>query len=241
MTVVAIIPAYNEATTITEVVKRALEYCSVVVVDDGSSDLTSQDVANVGAKVLRNESNRGKAFSLWRGFRYALESGAKFIITLDADGQHLPEDIPRLIAKAEHNPGSIVIGGRTRRLERMPKLRKFGNRAANFWISWASGQWIADTQSGFRVYPASVLREMIEQNATQGRGFVLESEILIEASWRGVPIVIEEVEAVYPPWARRSYYRPTADTLSIIMMVAGKLISRGLYPYGLVSIMKARR
>ena len=228
----AVIPAYNEARTLPGIVRRTAQQCPVIVVDDGSVDGTVAALEGLPVTVLENGVNRGKAATLWRGFQYALEQGAERVVTLDADGQHAPEDIPRLLARADEEPGAIVIGARVKERDQMPPLRRFGNGMANFWIAWAAGQPLSDSQSGFRVYPGELLRRL-DINVERSSGFVFESEVLIEGAWQGVPSVMETVAACYPEGARPSHYRPTADTVAIIAMVAGRLLRRGMFPLGL--------
>lgn len=239
MKAVVVIPAHNEAATLPDVVRGSAAHAPVIVVDDGSTDGTVEALADLPVTLLRNDRNRGKAASLWRGFQRALADGAEWVVTLDGDGQHAPEDIPRLLQEAEAYPDRIIIGARVREREQMPPLRRFGNGMANFWIAWASGQPLADSQSGFRVYPASLLSALAIP-VDRRSGFVFESEVLIEGAWRGHPAAMAPVAACYPEAARPSHYRPTADTLAIIAMVAGRLLRRGLHPLGLYRSLKGR-
>jgi glycosyltransferase involved in cell wall biosynthesis len=226
-----VIPAYNEVATIRDVAERALRICAqVIVVDDGSVDGTAQSLDGLGVQLLRNDRNLGKAAALWRGAQAALASGADVIVTLDGDGQHTPEDIPRLLEAAQRHPGNIVIGARLADRGAIPKLRYFANRAAVFWLSWACGQRLDDSQSGFRVYPAELFRKVSVSHDRQ-HGFVFESEILIEAARFGHRCSMVPISAVYRENARASHFRHL-DTLRIIRMVAWKLLSRGLYLQG---------
>lgn len=240
MKVIAVIPAFNDGPTLPDIVRRVTEFCPVVVVDDGSTDETASIVEGPSVALLRNERNRGKAWSLWRGFNHALELGADAVISLDADGQHMPEEIPHLIAAAEGNPRRIVIAARSIDRERTPPLRLFANRMANFWISWAAGYPIADSQSGFRLYPADLLRQL-EIPVDSAHGFVFESEVLIEASRLGIDSISVPTRAIYRSDARASHYRAGRDTLRIIRMVAWRLLRRGLYLRGLYRSLAAPR
>lgn len=229
-----VIPAYNEARTIRAVAERALAVNpNVIVVDDGSSDGTGAALAGLPLTLLRNEPNQGKAASLWRGMQHALAQGAQTVITLDGDGQHAPEEIPRLLELAVRRPGHIVIGARLADKAAIPPRRYYANKVANFWISWAAGYPIADSQSGFRLYPAALLRGLNLRHERE-RGFVFESEILIEAARRGVYSLPLPIAAVYQPGARASHFRSVLDIVRITRMVAWKLASRGMYPQGLV-------
>lgn len=231
MNYAVVIPAYNEAATIHTIAKAALQYARyVIVVDDGSEDATFTEVVDLPVAVLRNTDNEGKAATLWRGMQYALSLGVDGVITLDADGQHAPADIPRLIALAERNRNRIAIAARTARRGAMPTTRYVANKIANFWISWACGYRVRDSQSGFRLYPARLLAQLNLPHDKR-HGFVFESEILIEAARLGVTSVTLPIAAVYHAQMRRSHYRHI-DSARITRMVAGKLISRWLYPRG---------
>jgi glycosyltransferase involved in cell wall biosynthesis len=231
--VFVLIPAYNEAGTIRDLVERVLlQVPAVVVVDDGSTDDTSGQLQGLPVTVLRNERNLGKASSLWRGFAHAMAEGAEHIITLDGDGQHRPEDIPRLLRLVQRSPDSIVIGSRLHDRANFPARRYYANQFARFWISWAAGHPVADTQSGFRVYPASLLRKLTRDDVPWN-GFVFESEILIAAGAHEVHTLSVAIPGIYPTGARPSHFRPVWDIARIVLMVAGHLLRRGMYPLGL--------
>ncbi|MCY7389235.1 MAG: glycosyltransferase family 2 protein [Burkholderiales bacterium] len=230
---VVIIPAYNEAATIRELVEAALKIVpDVVVVDDGSTDNTVDQLQGLPVSVLRNACNAGKAASLWKGFEHALANGAQFVVTLDGDGQHNPEDMPRLLNVAERSPQSIVIGARLHDKKNFPARRYYANQFARFWISWAAGYPIADTQSGFRVYPASLFRKISHRDVAWN-GFVFESEVLIEAGALGMQSIAVAIPGIYPKQARPSHFRPVLDIARIVVMVAGRLLRRGMHPMGL--------
>lgn len=232
--VAVVIPAYNEAATIRDVVSGCLRYCrQVIVVDDGSSDGTDLMIADLPVHLLRNAVNVGKGASLWRGMRQALTEGAQAVITLDGDGQHQPDDLPRFLEQARCHPGHIIIGSRLAHKSAFPRKRYYANKIAGFWISWASGYPIFDTQSGFRLYPSELLRQLDKQHFAS-RGFVFESEILIEAARCGFLSVPLPIAAIYQPNARGSHFRPFLDITRITLMVTWKLVSRGFYPQGIV-------
>lgn len=234
MRVAVVIPAFNEAATVADVAERALRYAKrVYVVDDGSEDDTASRLAGLPVTLIRNGTNLGKAASMARGFGAALEESVDAVITLDADGQHRPEDIPRLVEAAAEHPGDIVIAARLEERGRMPGKRRFGNRQADFWISWAAGYPIRDTQSGYRLYPAPLL-ERLEVRSGRRNSFVFESEVLIEAARIGCYARPVAIEAIYGDDLRESHYRTAADTMRIVRMVAGKLVRSGLNPLGLL-------
>nr|WP_242464719.1 glycosyltransferase family 2 protein [Halorhodospira abdelmalekii] len=233
MSVAVLIPAYNEAATLPGVAQQAARLYPVIVVDDGSADGTAAAVQGChGVTLLAHSENRGKGASLCRGFSLAAKWGAEWVVTLDADGQHLPEDIPRLVAAAQATPGALIIGERRYDRSSMPPARRFANAMACFWISWAAGRYIPDTQSGFRVYPLAALLE--SSLITEGsERFAFESEVLMELAGQQVPVVSVPIAARYPQQARQSYYSPWTDTCAIIQAVARRLIRRRLYLQGL--------
>lgn len=236
----AVIPAYNETATIRDVASRVLRQIQhVIVVDDGSTDGTAEALEGLPVILLRNPTNCGKATSLWRGFQHAVGAGAAGVVTLDGDGQHAPEDIPRLVAEAVSHPDRLIIGARRPAQRRAAFWRYSANRVADFGISWAAGCALADSQSGFRVYPASLLSRVTIQPG-KARSFVFESEILIEAMRSGHRSLAVPIEALRHPGARPSYFRPVLDIARITCMVGGKLLSRGLFPIGLYRSLSER-
>lgn len=231
-----VIPAYNEAATIRGVALRAVaEVPAVYVVDDGSTDGTAAALAGVPVTVLTHARNEGKAASLWDGFAAALASGVDVVVTLDGDGQHRPEDVSRLLAAAEQHPHRLVIGARLRGRSAAPAARRWANGIADFWLSWAAGHRIADSQSGQRAYPAALLRDMLAANLRHdaGASFTLESELLIEAAARGCTTIAVPIDTVYHVGARRSHFRPARDIARIVRMVAARLVAANLNLPGL--------
>lgn len=237
--IAAIIPAYNEAISIRDVAERTLRQVPwLIVVDDGSTDGTGAALDGLPVTVLRNDGNCGKAASLARAMGHALGEGAEAVITLDGDGQHRPEDIPRLLAVYHGNRDAIVIGSRLHDRRNIPIARYLANRFASFWIAWAAGQPIADSQSGFRVYPGALLRGL-SLRCDRAASFVFESEILIEAGRRGADVIGIPVTVVYDGRRGRSHFRPILDIVRITRMVAWKLLSRGLDLPGLVRSLRS--
>ena len=235
-----VIPAYNEAETVCDVATRARQCCAnVIVVDDGSTDGTSRAVTGQDVTVLRNEENIGKAGSLVRGFEHALDHGAIGVITLDADGQHTPEEIPLFVKKSLEDPNAFLIGARRRDQRKTSFWRYVANRIADFWVGWAAGQPIEDSQSGFRLYPASLLRQ-VDLKHDRTRSFVFESEMVIEAARRGFVCRNVSVNVRRRSGPRPSHFRPLLDIARITRMVAWKLLSRGMYPMGLYRVVRDR-
>ena len=235
------IPAYQEQKTIRRLVEQALARCPrVMVVDDGSSDGTAEQLQDLPVTLLSHSENRGKADSLRTAFQHANLQGARCVITLDGDGQHDPADANALLDVWLGSPESIVIGSRLHDKANFPIARWRANRFACFWISWAAGHPIADSQSGFRVYPSSVLQIATGRNVRWGR-FTFESEILIEAARRGHHTLAVAIPGRYPVNARRSHFRPVIDIAKIVLMVAGRLLSQGMAPFGLIRSLRPAR
>ena len=226
------IPAYNEAQTIRSLAEASLSLCPrVIVVDDGSTDGTYSQLDGLAITLLRHETNEGKASSIRTAFRHALASNARCVITLDGDGQHDPLDAPSLLDAWHGHNDRIVIGSRLHDRTHFPPARYRANRFACFWISWASGHPIADSQSGFRIYPQEVMR--IALNRVRSSRFTFESEVLIDAASKGFRTLAVAIPGHYPDNARTSHFRPVVDITKIVLMVARRLLSQGMAPLGL--------
>jgi glycosyltransferase involved in cell wall biosynthesis len=205
-----VIPAYNHGTRVRGVVEKCLQLrLPVIVVDDGSTDSTPHVLASLsGVTVVHHKENQGKGASLLTGFAAALRLADR-AITIDADGQHDPEDILSLIQAVPGGQRPLVIGKRTGMGHKnVPWTSRWGRRFANFWVWTSCGRWLSDSQSGFRVYP---LPETL-QLGTKARRYQLEVEVLVRAVWCGIPIIETPVRALYgPPEERVSHFRPWLD------------------------------
>ncbi len=222
---IVVVPALNEERAIRGVVTSALQRCAnVILVDDGSADGTSAAVADLPIERIRHASPQGKAAALRDGFRRALELGADGVLTMDGDGQHDAADLPRLLAAAARYPDHIVIGARLLGKDAQPDKNRFGNEQADFWVSWACGQRIVDSQSGQRYYPRVALDVAL---ALPHDGFVFESEILIECARRGIRTVSVPIKASYEEERRASHFKPFRDVARITRMIAGRLLRGG--------------
>jgi len=225
-----VIPALNESLRIREVVTGALAHCpNVIVIDDGSDDGTSACIADLPLVLLRHETRRGKGASLREGFAEALARGFDGALTMDGDGQHLADDIPRLFDAAVRYPGALVIGSRLRKRAQQPIHRRLANEFGDWGISWGCGYRIADTQSGQRYYPANVCA----LQDVPGENFVFEAQILISASRElGVRVVSVAIESRYqgPGVAaqfRKSHFRPLQDLWRITSHVVKQVLGYG--------------
>jgi len=214
-----VVPAYDEASTIDSVVRRARVHAPVIVVDDGSTDGTAPAATRAGAAVHRHPRRTGKAQALRTGVAAARERGATHVVTLDGDGQHDPDDIPALLAVAAAR--TLVIGTRSPGDGALPPGRAEAVVVAGFFVNWASGLRLADTQSGFRVYPTAIFDEI----PTRRGGFVFETEILLAAGARGWTVREVPVRAL-PRTAARSRFRPVADGVAIGAHLGGRTLAR---------------
>ena len=227
--IAVLIPALNEELRIREVVEGALRHCpNVIVVDDGSTDATVERIADLPVQLIRHAERCGKGESLRDGFRHACEGGFEGVLSMDGDGQHAADDIPRLLAAAAQHPGHIVIGARLKKRAQQPTYRRLANEFGDWGIAWATGYRIADTQSGQRYYPIEVAALEIETE-----GFVYEAEILIQAARQlGTRCVSVPIESRYAgpglsEKLRRSHFRPLTDLYRITSHVVGRVWTYG--------------
>ncbi len=215
-----IIPTYNEAKQIYRLVNEIKgQGLDVLVVDDGSRDGTAQIAASAGAVVLRNETNEGKGACLRKGFKYCLERNFDAVITMDGDGQHLPEDLPRFISGAVDPGAGIFAGNRMLEIKGMPLLRVITNKFMSWLVSGLSRQDIPDSQCGFRLIRRSVL-EKIELKTSK---FETETEILLKASRAGFKIASVPVRTVYR--GETSKINPFRDTLRFLKFIVKYIVN----------------
>lgn len=212
-----IIPTYNNQGTIADVVERTLLHCSdVIVVNDGSTDRTREILESLpDIDLINAPANEGKGAALRRGFRRALERGFACAITLDADGQHFPEDIPLFLEANMEHPGALIVGARNLEGVKRSRGSRFANSFSNFWFCVQTLHRLPDTQTGFRLYP---LRKIKGLSLLTSR-YEAELELLVFASWHGVKLVSIPVNVFYPaPEERVSHFRPGADFTRISVL-----------------------
>ena len=220
-----LIPCLNEEAAIKDVVGSVVALgAPVIVVDDGSDDRTPAIVAELPVTLLRHEERKGKGEALRTGFREALRQGFDAVVTMDGDGQHLASDVPRIVAAAQRYPNHIVIGARLIDKAQQPKARRFANAFADWGISWACAQPVADTQSGQRWYPRTAL-DLVDLPA---ENFVFEAAILIAASReKGLGVASVPIASRYQGEFRLSHFNPVRDVLRITTYTVGRVVYYG--------------
>ena len=212
-----VIPTYNNAGTIADVVSGTLEECQdVIVVNDGSTDGTGALLRDMeGITLVDYPQNKGKGHALKKGFEKALELGFAYAITLDGDGQHYPADIRKMLQANLDHPGALIIGSRNLEGAERSKGSIFANRLANFWFYLQTGRRLEDTQTGFRLYPLKRLRGLRLLTSR----YEAELELLVFPAWHGVEIVSTPIDVYYPKREERvSHFRPGKDFARISIL-----------------------
>ncbi|MBE9464071.1 DUF2062 domain-containing protein [Dyadobacter subterraneus] len=214
-----LIPTYNNQKTLRRVIDGVLVCSSgedVIVINDGSTDDTVSILSEYGSRiqVIHNDRNRGKGFSLRRGFKEALNLGYKNAISIDSDGQHLPSDIPLFIEKAYQNPGALIMGSRNMEQEGVPGKSSFGHKFSNFWFKVETGLVLPDTQTGFRLYPL----EEVSKIRLLTTKFETEIEVIVKLAWRNVKILPIDIQVIYDKNERVTHFRPFKDFTRISIL-----------------------
>jgi len=213
---VACIPAFNVANQISEVIKKSQNYVDqVIVCDDGSSDETYVNAESSGAFVIKHKTNLGKGAALKTLFQKAKELEADIIVTIDGDGQFLPEEITKLIEPIKTKQFDLVIGNRFLDIHEMPAYRKAGNKILDKFTKLAANLPFEDTQSGFRAYS----KNAIEKISFSTNGFGVDSEILIDAVNKGLKITEQYVTVLYNTGEKTSTKNPVSHSMGVIASI----------------------
>jgi len=228
-----IIPTYNNTGTLEKVINGVSEYTDdIIVVNDGSTDGSGEILKKwtggqadrrtrdagrqssvtdhrTPVTVITLPGNKGKGFALRQGFKKAIEKGYRYSITIDSDGQHFPEDIPKFIEKIEKDPEAMIIGARNMEQEDVPGTSSFGHKFSIFWFRVETGMKIPDVQSGYRLYPLKRIASIRHFYSTR---YEFEVEVLVRLAWRGVPVRSVPVRIWYAPKGERvSHFRKGTD------------------------------
>lgn len=227
----AIIPTYNNAATLGDIVLRTSRYIrDIIVVIDGSTDSTREVLRNldIPVTVIDLPQNGGKGHALKAGFRKAIEMGFTHALTLDSDGQHYPEDIPALLTVSQQQPLCYVIGSRDMNATNMPGTNTFANKFSNFWFAVQTGIRLPDTQTGMRIYPLQRLHGLSLLTSR----YEAELELLVFAAWANEKIIPVPVRVYYPSAEERvSHFRPAYDFTRISIL--NTFLCFGALLYGL--------
>jgi glycosyltransferase involved in cell wall biosynthesis len=225
MKTLVIIPCKNLEHEVGDVVKGVLDLdleLDIVVVNDGSTDGTSQTARAAGAHVLEHEVNQGKGAALKTGFEYAVEKGYDAVITMDGDGQHDPSAIPDFLDAVDKCDADVIVGTRMHAVGDMPRLRQWTNRTTSRVVSFLARQKIPDSQSGYRLIKVKVLRDVVKSFVTTK--YDTESELLIRAARRGYRTAAVGIKSIYTGTV--SHINPFVDTLRFVRLVGRSMFWR---------------
>ena len=225
--VLIVIPVYNHAATLRGVVERVLAlHPDVLVVDDGSTDNALAALAGLPALAAAHGVNRGKGAAIMTGAFFAAKRGFSHIITMDADGQHDPEDFQRFLPLIDEDSTAIIVGARDFNTPNVPNSSRFGRRFSNFWLRVQTGQALDDVQSGYRAYPVRALLALQPRE----RRYSFEVEVLVRAAWAGFTLREVPVRVHYPPRSERvSHFNALADNARISLLNT-RLTARAMMP-----------
>ncbi|HTN08450.1 DUF2062 domain-containing protein [Agriterribacter sp.] len=212
-----IIPTYNNADTLPAVIADVAAYTrNIIVVNDGSTDDTAfMLTALPHIDVISHSKNKGKGIALRKGFERAVELGYLYAIAIDSDGQHFASDLPVFINKLKEAQDAIIIGARNMNQSSVPGKSSFGYKFSNFWFKIETGINAPDTQSGYRLYPVALMKEI----RFFTRKYEFEIEVLVRAAWKGIAVTSVPVSVYYAPKEKRvSHFRPFRDFLRISLL-----------------------
>ncbi|AWV99159.1 DUF2062 domain-containing protein [Arcticibacterium luteifluviistationis] len=212
-----LIPTYNNEKTLAAVIQDVSLYTSnIIVINDGSTDSTEAILEEFSEiENISYSPNKGKGFALKTGLLRAKERGFKYAISIDSDGQHFADDIPRFLEAIEEHPNAMLVGARNLQEENMPQKNTFGNKFSNFWFNLETGIDLPDTQSGFRLYPLKELEGM-KLFTTK---YEFEIEIMVKMAWKKVPVLPVPIKVFYAKGDERvSHFRPFKDFFRISVL-----------------------
>lgn len=223
-----LIPTYNNAGTLEAVIKSVLAYTDrIIIVNDGSTDATKSILEKFPRLILVSfPVNKGKGMALRAGFKEAVARGYDKAITIDSDGQHYADDIPAFFEKLDLQPDALIVGARNMAAEGIPGKSSFGHKISNFWFHFETGINLPDTQSGFRLYP---VRELSRMKFFTTK-YEFEIEVLVRASWAGIPVVSIPIKVFYAPGNERvTHFRPFTDFTRVSILHTWLVILTALW------------
>ncbi len=225
--ILVLVPTYNNESTILKIAdqinKKKLD---MLIINDGSTDSTKVLLESSIYNHLNLKENSGKGSAIKVGAKYASSNQYTHIITIDADMQHLVADLNKFITEIDKYPDSIIVGCRNFNSNDIPNSSKFGRKFSNFWIKIASGEKLSDSQSGFRAYPLKYFTKL----KTKYKRYNFEMEILVRASWAGIPIREIDIEVNYSPETiKASHFKPFLDNFRISVTFTN-LVTRNFLP-----------
>lgn len=214
--VLIVIPVFNHAGTLRQVVEETLAvHPDVLVVDDGSTDGGADTIRDLPVQIVNHEENKGKGQAILTAASFAREKGKTHFITLDADGQHYPSEIPAFMEAIAAEPRAIAVGARNFSGPNVPKISKFGREFSNFWLRVQTGERLSDVQCGFRAYPVAIF-DAIKTRETR---FAFEVEVLVKSAWAGYPLRDVPIQVYYPkPEERISHFKKFKDNVEISLL-----------------------
>ena len=225
--IIIVIPVYNHSSTLRDVVTRSLKvHDRVMVVDDGSNDVGVDALEGLEVDIIRHSKNLGKGAAILSAAKKALGSGMTHMVTVDADGQHDPDDLRHFIPELEAHPDAIIVGKRDFHGGYVPASSRVGRAISNFWLRVETGRSLGDAQSGFRAYPIY----LFEQLKLRERRYSFEIEVLVKAAWAGIELREVDISIYYPsPAERVSHFHLFWDNLRLSLLNA-RLIMRAVIP-----------
>ncbi len=211
-----VVPVYNHSTTLRQVVEESLKrHPTVLVVDDGSTDGSAAAVSDLPVEILRHPRNQGKGAALISAAEWGLQRGMSHMISLDADGQHSTEDLPKFFSSITEFPRALIVGHRDFAQTSIPGSSRFGRSFSNFWLRLQTGSRLKDTQSGFRAYPLLIFQEL---NFLTHR-YNFEIEVLVRSAWAGIELRDVDISVYYPPDNERiSHFRGFMDNWRLTLL-----------------------
>ncbi|PTN38124.1 DUF2062 domain-containing protein [Desulfonatronum sp. SC1] len=226
--ILVVVPVYNHGATLRQVVEGVLAvHPDVLVVDDGSTDQGLERIADLPVQVRTHRTNQGKGAAVRTAAEAATALGATHIVTIDADGQHDPGDLPRFLDAVRNHPLAVIVGARDFAAANVPRASRFGRRFSNFWLRVQTGRKLLDTQSGFRAYPVALFEHL---KFTETR-YAFEVEVLVRSAWAGLDLLDVPVRVHYPPAEQRvSHFRAFMDNVRISWLNT-RLTLRSMLPW----------